>query len=109
MVRFQRTRYDKSPAEAHRQFHPPAAVAAGRRSFRLFKTSERPSARLRRTSAPPHRMQTTLLVIPLLAVACSYPGLVASKAIELDVPLAQASKVKCKTHNSNIAVCDAND
>jgi len=49
-------------------------------------------------------MPKTLLLVPLLAVACSYPRFVASKTVELDVPLAQASKLKCKTHNGSISV-----
>jgi DUF4097 and DUF4098 domain-containing protein YvlB len=48
--------------------------------------------------------KTLLLVVPLFAVACSYPRFVASKIVELDVPLAEASKLDCKTHNGNITI-----
>ena len=50
-------------------------------------------------------MQTPLLlVLPLFAVACSYPRFVANKTVELDVPLAQAIKLNCTTHNGSITV-----
>jgi DUF4097 and DUF4098 domain-containing protein YvlB len=35
-------------------------------------------------------------------VACSDPRFVAAKTVELDVPLAQASTLDCKTHNGDI-------
>ena len=49
-------------------------------------------------------MHKSLLLVPLLAVACSYPRFAASKTVELDLPLAQASKLKCKTHNGSISI-----
>lgn len=49
-------------------------------------------------------MQKLLLVMPLFAVACSYPRFVAAKTVELNVPLAQASTLDCKTHNGDIKV-----
>lgn len=49
-------------------------------------------------------MQKVLIVVPLFAVACSYPSFVASKVIELDVPVANASNLHCKTHNGSIRV-----
>jgi DUF4097 and DUF4098 domain-containing protein YvlB len=49
-------------------------------------------------------MQKSLLLLPLFAVACSYPRFVAAKTVELEVPLAQASTLDCKTHNGDINV-----
>jgi DUF4097 and DUF4098 domain-containing protein YvlB len=49
-------------------------------------------------------MQKLLLLVPLFAVACTYPRFVASKTVEVDVPLAQAAELDCKTHNGNIKV-----
>lgn len=49
-------------------------------------------------------MQKSLLLVPLFAAACSYPGFVARKVVELDVPVAQASRLKCKTHNGDITI-----
>ena len=63
---------------------------------------------------PAHRklatMQTPLLlVLPLFAVACSYPRFVANKTVELDVPLAQAIKLNCTTHNGDVVVRSSSD
>ena len=49
-------------------------------------------------------MQKTLLLVPLFAVACSYPRFAATKTVEVDVPLAQAAKLDCKTHNGDIKI-----
>jgi DUF4097 and DUF4098 domain-containing protein YvlB len=49
-------------------------------------------------------MQKTLLLVPLFAVACSYPRFVASKTIVVNVPLAQALTLDCKTHNGDIKI-----
>lgn len=56
-------------------------------------------------------MKKALLLLPLFAVACSSPRFVAKKTVEMEVPIAQASKLHCKTHNGNIKITrgDAND
>lgn len=56
-------------------------------------------------------MQKVLALVPLFAVACSYPRFVASKTVELDVPASQAASLDCKTHNGDIEITrgDASD
>lgn len=49
-------------------------------------------------------MHKSLLLVPLFATACSYPAFVAKKVVELDVPLSQASKLHCKSHNGDITI-----
>lgn len=49
-------------------------------------------------------MKKTLLLLPLLAAACSSPSFVASKTLALEVPLADAVRLECRTHNGDITV-----
>ena len=60
--------------------------------------------RVRRRVPLTTAMHKTLLLVPLLATACSYPSFVAKKVVELDVPLSQASKLHCKSHNGDITI-----
>ena len=48
-------------------------------------------------------MRPTLLLLPLFA-ACSFPKSVASKTVELEIPLEQATVLSCRNHNGDITV-----
>jgi hypothetical protein len=53
-------------------------------------------------------MQKSLLAV-LLAAACASPRYSASKLVELDVPLDQAERLRCTTHNGGITVSSGAD
>ena len=49
-------------------------------------------------------MKKTFLLLPLFAAACSYPSFVASKTLKLEVPVEDAARLECRTHNGDITV-----
>jgi len=49
-------------------------------------------------------MRKALLLLPLLSVACSYPAFTASKTVDVQVPIEQAIKLHCRTHNGDITI-----
>ena len=54
-------------------------------------------------------MRPALLALPLLVTACSFPQFVASKTVELEIPLEQATALQCRTHNGDITVSHGPD
>lgn len=49
-------------------------------------------------------MRATFLLVTLLLPACSVPRFQASKIVEMEIPVAQAIRLHCKTHNGAIKV-----
>ena len=49
-------------------------------------------------------MRATFLLVTLLIPACSVPRFQASKIVEMEIPVAQAIRLHCKTHNGAIKV-----
>ncbi len=49
-------------------------------------------------------MHKTLLLVSLFGAACSYPRYVATKVVELQLPVEAAARLHCETHNGDIKI-----